>query len=75
MAEPLSPDQPIKTLDNPPAAPEGFTARHFGDGFLAVNGPLYTRRFEAGTGRLKRDVNSDGDGAKALWLPTRRAVP
>ena len=48
MAEPLSPDQPIKTLDNPPSAPEGFTARHFGDGFVAVNGPLYTRRTGAG---------------------------
>ena len=51
MTEPLSPDQPLKTMaapPEPPSAPEGFTARHFGDGFVAVNGPLYTRRFEAG---------------------------
>ena len=26
-----------------PAVPEGFKARHFGDGFIGVNGPLYTR--------------------------------
>lgn len=31
-----------------PAVPEGFKARHFGDGFIGVNGPLYTRRTEAG---------------------------
>lgn len=48
MTEPLSPDQPIKTKDNPPAVPEGFKARHFGDGFVAVNGPLHTRRAGAG---------------------------
>ena len=69
MAEPLSPDQPIKTMDNPPAAPEAFTARHFGDGFLAVNGPLYSRRFEAGTGRLKREVNSAGTGRRRFGYP------
>ena len=48
MTEPLSPDQPTKMMDNPPAAPEGFKARHFGAGFVAVNGPLYTRRTGAG---------------------------
>lgn len=31
------------TSDNAPAIPEGFEPRHFGDGFVAVNGPLYTR--------------------------------
>ena len=31
-----------------PAVPEGFKPRHFGDGFIGVNGPLYTRRTEAG---------------------------
>ena len=48
MTEPLSPDQPVTTKDQAPAAPEGFKARHFGDGFVAVNGPLYTRLTEAG---------------------------
>ena len=48
MTVPLSPDQPTKMMDNPPAAPEGFKARHFGAGFVAVNGPLYTRRTGAG---------------------------
>ena len=28
--------------------PEGFQARRFGEGFIAVNGPLYARRNEAG---------------------------
>jgi uncharacterized protein (TIGR00369 family) len=28
--------------------PEGFRAREFGGGFIAVNGPLYARRNEAG---------------------------
>ena len=28
--------------------PEGFRAREFGGGFIAVNGPLYARRTEAG---------------------------
>ncbi len=35
-------------IDNPPAVPEGFKPRHFGEGFVAVNGPLYTRRAGAG---------------------------
>ena len=48
MTEPLSPDQPMKPMAPPPAAPEGFKPRHFGDGFVAVNGPLYTRRTGAG---------------------------
>ena len=30
------------------AIPEGFKPRHFGDGFIGVNGPLYTRRTDAG---------------------------
>ena len=48
MTEPLSPEQPLKTMASPPPVPEGFKARHFGDGFVAVNGPLYTRRAGAG---------------------------
>ena len=28
---------------DPPAIPEGFRARDFGDGFIGVNGPLYAR--------------------------------
>ena len=48
MIEPLSPEQPLKTMASPPPVPEGFKARHFGDGFVAVNGPLYTRRAGAG---------------------------
>ncbi len=31
-----------------PAVPEGFHAREFGAGFIAVNGPLYARRNGAG---------------------------
>ena len=31
-----------------PAIPAGFHAREFGAGFIAVNGPLYARRDEAG---------------------------
>ena len=31
-----------------PAVPDGFKSRHFGEGFVAVNGPLYTRRTESG---------------------------
>ena len=30
------------------AVPEGFRAREFGGGFMAVNGPLYARRTDAG---------------------------
>jgi uncharacterized protein (TIGR00369 family) len=30
------------------AVPEGFRARNFGGGFMAVNGPLYARRSDAG---------------------------
>jgi uncharacterized protein (TIGR00369 family) len=33
---------------SPPAVPEGFKPRHFGDGFIGLVGPLYTRRGEAG---------------------------
>ena len=31
-----------------PDVPEGFRAREFGGGFIAVNGPLYARRNDAG---------------------------
>ncbi len=31
-----------------PNVPEGFRAREFGGGFIAVNGPLYARRDSAG---------------------------
>ncbi|MEO7852144.1 MAG: PaaI family thioesterase [Rubrivivax sp.] len=33
---------------SPPAVPEGFKPRHFGDGFIDLVGPLYTRRNGAG---------------------------
>jgi uncharacterized protein (TIGR00369 family) len=33
---------------DPPAIPEGFRKRDFGDGFIAVNGPLYARRTDGG---------------------------
>ena len=32
----------------PPPVPEGFKPRHFGDGFIGLVGPLYTRRSDAG---------------------------
>ncbi len=32
----------------PPPVPEGFKARNFGEGFVAVNGPLYARRTDSG---------------------------
>ena len=32
----------------PIAVPEGFRAREFGGGFMAVNGPLYARKTDAG---------------------------
>jgi uncharacterized protein (TIGR00369 family) len=31
-----------------PAIPEGFRARDFGDGFIGVNGPLYSRLTDGG---------------------------
>jgi len=31
-----------------PDIPEGFKPRHFGDGFIAVNGPLYVKKLERG---------------------------
>lgn len=34
--------------DTAAAVPEGFHAREFGGGFVAVNGPLYMRRDDAG---------------------------
>ena len=34
--------------DSTAAVPEGFVAREFGGGFMAVNGPLYARRNDAG---------------------------
>ena len=36
----------MSTAPNP-TVPEGFRAREFGGGFMAVNGPLYARRTEA----------------------------
>ena len=45
--------------------PEGFVARRFGEGFIAVNGPLYTRRppeggFQLGFRVEKRHCNPMG---------------
>ena len=46
--------QKLSVVQGVPAAsavgdvPEGFKPRHFGDGFIGVNGPLYTRRTDAG---------------------------
>ena len=35
---------PMSEVPSPaPAVPEGFELRHFGHGFIGVNGPLYTR--------------------------------
>jgi len=31
-----------------PEIPEGFKPRRFGDGFIAVNGPLYVKKLERG---------------------------
>jgi uncharacterized protein (TIGR00369 family) len=31
-----------------PAIPEGFKLRHYGDGFIAANGPLYLKKLERG---------------------------
>jgi uncharacterized protein (TIGR00369 family) len=31
-----------------PAIPEGFKLRHYGDGFIAANGPLYLKKIERG---------------------------
>jgi uncharacterized protein (TIGR00369 family) len=31
-----------------PAIPEGFKPRRFGDGFIAVNGPLYVKKLDPG---------------------------
>jgi uncharacterized protein (TIGR00369 family) len=36
----------IATAAPPSAIPPGFKPRKFGDGFVAANGPLYTRMFE-----------------------------
>ncbi|MDQ6638295.1 MAG: PaaI family thioesterase [Pseudomonadota bacterium] len=38
----------MSTPADPPVIPEGFRAREFGGGFIAVNGPLYARRNDAG---------------------------
>jgi len=38
----------MTALPQTPAIPEGFRARHFGDGFIGVNGPLYARRVDGG---------------------------
>ena len=35
-------------MSNAPDIPEGFTPRRFGDGFIAVNGPLYLKKLERG---------------------------
>ena len=34
--------------NSPIEVPEGFRAREFGGGFMAVNGPLYARKTDAG---------------------------
>jgi uncharacterized protein (TIGR00369 family) len=42
---------PTAMTDAPDAAlniPEGFKPRRFGDGFIAVNGPLYVKKLEPG---------------------------
>jgi uncharacterized protein (TIGR00369 family) len=41
--DPHEPEKPAAS-----AVPEGFKPRHFGEGFIGVNGPLYTRRTETG---------------------------
>ena len=50
-------EAPSNQPNQPPAAPgalavpeipTGFKLRHFGDGFIGVNGPLYARKTEAG---------------------------
>ena len=38
----------MATASASPNVPEGFHPRSFGDGFIGVNGPLYTRRTESG---------------------------
>jgi uncharacterized protein (TIGR00369 family) len=39
----------MSAAPNPPIqVPEGFRAREFGGGFMAVNGPLYARKTDAG---------------------------
>jgi uncharacterized protein (TIGR00369 family) len=48
----------------PPAVPEGFHERRFGDGFIGVNGPLYARRagatFQLGFRVERRHCNPMG---------------
>jgi uncharacterized protein (TIGR00369 family) len=47
-----------------PAVPEGFQERRFGDGFIGVNGPLYTRMagatFQLGFRVERRHCNAMG---------------
>jgi uncharacterized protein (TIGR00369 family) len=39
---------PMTHVTQAPAVPEGFMARRFGDGFIVVNGPLYSRPIDGG---------------------------
>jgi uncharacterized protein (TIGR00369 family) len=36
------------TAPDSAAVPEGFKLRHYGDGFIAANGPLYLKKLEHG---------------------------
>jgi len=44
MTPPVMTDAP----DAAPNIPEGFKPRRFGEGFIAVNGPLYVKKLEPG---------------------------
>jgi len=44
MKTPPMPDAPAAALN----IPEGFKPRRFGDGFIAVNGPLYVKKLDPG---------------------------
>lgn len=39
---------PLPAPEDPLAVPDGFKPRRFGDGFIAVNGPLYVKKLEPG---------------------------
>jgi len=58
------PPPPLTTESASPNVPEGFHPRHFGDGFIGVNGPLYTRRagstFQLGFRVERRHCNMMG---------------
>ena len=56
--------------DRRPDIPEGFKPRRFGDGFIAVNGPLYVKKLDA---RHRCSAFASSRGTATRWASATAA--